>query len=87
MIITAKSAEDFAGDSQVQRGSAEGAMGQLFEQHLATSLCPGLPSLLLNLLQAAPLRCCCMLVLQVLLDLRGALALPMGRHQLGLHRR
>lgn len=55
--------------------------------HLAAGLCPGLPSLLLNLLQAAPVRCCCMLVFQVLLDLGGALALPVGRHKLGLHTR
>lgn len=55
------------------------------QQHLATSLGSSLPGLLLNLLQAAPLRCSCMLVFQVLLDLGGALALPVGRQQLVLH--
>lgn len=60
-------------------------MGQVFRQHLATSFGSGLPSLLLNLLEAAPLRCSCMLVFQVLLDLGGALALPVGRQQLVLH--
>lgn len=60
-------------------------MCQSFRQHLAPSLGSSLPSLLLNLLQAAPLRCSCMLVFQVLLNLGGALAVPMGRHQLGLH--
>ena len=51
---------------------------------LTPCLRPGLPGLLLHLLQVAPLGSGSVLVLQLLLKLRWTLALPVRRHQFGL---